>query len=450
MAGRLMAYATAVALPRVDRLRTVGPRSRRLGMAVVSTLAGRLVSLAVQLVQMPLLVAAVGADRFGEAVAVVAFLGLLTGFDLGFGAAVKNAAADLLGRHQAGGLTALLLTSAAWSAGLAMLVAGLVVCAPHWLAPLPGSDSILPMLGGDAATRWLLIALLGLGLPLAIATHCAEGMQLLWLVNACRIVAAGIGLGVIVTVAAVVSQRWQVVALLAMIPLLSSALTWLALWRQLPRRSRGSEPAPPLPQLIRQGLPFMLPIVGSLLAANAPQLAILAADGSPAVTRYVVGQRLMTLLIQPLMFAVGPLWPAFAEARATGDRAWVVRQLRRAATAGAAYCVVVTMIAIVGGRWAAMLWIGRPEGVPTAAEMAAIAVAAGVSAAVQPGAMLLNAYRRFRMSTVVAILQIGLALAYEPLARLAGPAAVPAAQAIFGLLVVVPAVIVDSRAALRQ
>ena len=82
--------------------------------------------------------------------------------------------------------------------------------------------------------------------------------------------------------------------------------------------------------------------------------------------------------------------------------------------------------------------------------MAAIAAAAGSGALVQPAAMLLNAYRRFRMSTAIAMLQVGLALTYEPLARLAGPAAVPAAQAVFGLVVVVPAVIVESRAALRQ
>ena len=53
-------------------------------------------------------------------------------------------------------------------------------------------------------------------------------------------------------------------------------------------------------------------------------------------------------------------------------------------------------------------------------------------------------------AVLVAILQIGVALTYEPLARLAGPAAVPAAQAAFGLLVMVPAVIMESRAALRR
>ena len=449
MARWLRAHAVAVALPALSRLRHLGPRSRRLGLAVVSSLAGRFVNLAVQMVQVPLLVAAVGADRFGEAVAVTAFLGLLAGFDLGFGAAVKNAAADLCGRRETGALMALLIKATAWSAGFTILVGGVVAFAPHWLTPLPGSDSILPMLGRDATTRWLLVAFVGLGLPLATATHCAEGMQLIWLVNACRIVAAGIGLGLIMMLAAVVSQRWQVVALLALMPLLAGVFIWLAIWRQVPRRSRGGDHAPPLRRLIRDGFPFLLPIVASLLVTNAPPLAILAADGAPAVTRYVVGHRMMTILIQPLMFVVGPLWPAFAEARATGDRDWVARQVWRASCIGVAYCTAVTLTAIVGGRWVATLWMGRAESVPTAAEMTAIAAAAAASAVVQPGAMLLNAYRRFRLSTIVAILQIALALAYEPLARLAGPAAVPAAQAIFGLLVVVPAVIVDSRAALR-
>lgn len=449
--GWLTAAAVALPLPGGGRLREAAPRSRRLGLAAASTGVGKLVGLAVQMVQVPLIVAAVGTDGYGEAVGIVAFLGLLTACDLGFGAAVKNAAADLLGSRAAvGAFSDLLLKAAAWSAVVAATVAGIIVAAPELLAFLPGSDSILPLLGEDAATRWLLAAAVGLGLPLAVAMHCAEGLQLTWLVNVCRMAAAGVGLGVIAMTAAVVSDRWQVVALLSMIPLLAGGFTWLAVSRYLPRASGREAATVPLPRLIGNGLPFALPIVASLLVAHAPQLAILAADGSPAVTRYAVGQRIMAVLIQPLMVAVGPLWPAFAEARATGDRAWVARTMRRAAVAGATYCCGATVVAMAAGRWLAAAWVGRPEAVPTSVEMAAIAAAAGSVALVQPAAMLLNAYRRFRMSTAIAVLQVGLALAYEPLARLAGPAAVPAAQAVFGLVVVVPAVIVESRAALRQ
>jgi hypothetical protein len=417
-------------------------------------------NLAVQVVQVPLIVAAAGTDLYGDAVATLAFLGVLAGCDFGFGAAVKNAAADLVGRREAVALNQglvndwpvkdLLVKAAAWSALIAVVVGGVIVFAPDALAILPGSDSILPMLGRDAATRWLMVVLVVVGLPLAAAAHCAEGMQLTWLVHACRMVAAVLGLGAIVALAAVVSQRWHVVALLGLTPLVAGVLTWFALWRSLPYRSCVGDRAVPLARLVHDGLPFMLPIVASLLVVNAPHLAILAADGSPAVTRYVVGQRMMGLFIQPLMFAVGPLWPAFAEARARGDRDWVARQAWRISFVGAVYCGVVTVVGIVCGRWVAALWVGRPDAVPTTVEMAAIAVAAGVSAVVQPGAMLLNAYRRFRLATTVAVFQIALTFAYEPLARSAGPAAVPAAQALFGLLIVVPAVIVESRAALRQ
>lgn len=456
MGGRLIAQAVAVPVPGLNRFlgrfRRAAPRNRRLGLAAASTGVGKLVGLAVQLVQVPLIVAAVGPDGYGEAVAIVAFLGLLTGCDLGFGAAVKNAAADRVGCRAAavGSLNDLLLKAAAWSAVVAAAVSGIIVAAPYLLTPLPGSDSILPLLGEDAATRWLLAAVVGLGLPLAAATHCAEGLQLTWLVNVCRMAAAVVGLGVIAMTAATVDDRWQLVALLSMTPLLAGAFTWLAISRHLSQTSCCDAAAVPLPRLIGQGLPFALPIVASLLVAHAPQLAILAADGSSAVTRYVVGQRIMAVLIQPLLVAVGPLWPAFAEARATGDRAWVARTMRRAAVAGAAYCGLATIVAIAAGRWLAAAWVGRPEAVPTSIEMTAIAAAAGTAAVVQPAAMLLNAYRRFRTSTAIAVLQVGLALAYEPLARLGGPAAVPAAQAIFGLVVVVPAVIAESRAALRQ
>lgn len=460
MPDGLSEQALTAPLPPVRWLSRVGLPSRRLGFAVISECAGKFVNLAVQVVQVPLLVAAVGTDLYGDAVATLAFLGLLGGCDFGFGAAVKNAAADLVGRREAvasnHGLTEawpvkdLLVKAAAWSTLIAVVVGGVIVFAPDALAILPGSDSILPMLCRDAATRWLMVVLVVVGIPLAAASHCAEGMQLTWLVNACRMVAAVLGLGAIISLAAVVSQRWHVVALLGLTPLVAGVLIWFVLWRGLPSRSCVGNRAVPLRRLVHDGLPFMLPIVASLLVANAPYLAILAADGSPAVTRYAVGQRMMGLFIQPLVFAVGPLWPAFAAARARGDRDWVARQTWRVSVVGAVYCAVVTAVGIVCGRQLAALWVGQPDAVPTTVEMAAIAVAAGVSAGVQPGAMLLNAYRRFRLATAVAMLQIALTCAYEPLARSFGPAAVPAAQALFGLLVVMPAVIVESRAALRQ
>lgn len=452
MAGRLTAWAGALPVPGIGRLAAVGPRTRHVGLAAVSAFVGRFVGLVVQLVQVPLLVTAVGTDVYGEATATIAFVGLLGGFDLGFGPAVKNAAADLVGRQQARALPGLVRKAAAWSGVVAASAGGILVAAPVLLIPLPGSDSILPLLGADAATRWLAVAIVVSAIPLATAAHCVEGMQLTWLVNACRMAAGVVGLGGILALASVASQRWQVVALLAAVPLLAGIATCVALWWHLPRgryRHHDSE-SEPLARLVRDGIPFLLPIVASLLVTNAPHLAILTADGSSAVTRYVVGQRLMAIFFQPLMFVIAPLWPAFAEARATGDREWVARQMRRASWVAIAYAIVCTIIGIGCGRWVAAAWMGRPEAVPTSLEMAAIAAAAGTAAVVQPAAMLLNAYRRFRLATAVALLQIALAFGYASLARLAGPAAVPAAQAVFGLLVVVPAVIVESRAALRQ
>ena len=167
MAGWLSEQAVAASLPAVRRLSHSGSRSGRLGLAVVSEGVGKFVNLAVQVVQVPLIVAAVGTDLYGDAVATLAFLGLLGGCDFGFGAAVKNAAADLVGRREAvasdHGLIKgwpvedLLVKAAAWSALIAVVVGGVIVFAPDALAILPGSDSILPMLGRDAATRWLMV-----------------------------------------------------------------------------------------------------------------------------------------------------------------------------------------------------------------------------------------------------------------------------------------------------
>lgn len=455
LAAGVRAIQPQAAKQLLDRFWSTGPRGRQLALTIAASFVGRSTSFCVQFFQLPILVKAVGAERYGEAVATMAWLAMLPALDMGCGAALKNATADHLGRGQLAAVRRAAVGGLWWASGLAILLGGLVLVWPAVLRWVPGADAIVPLLEDDPATRVVGGVMVAAGLPLAMASHCADGLQWGWVVSLWRVVGAVVGL--VVTVAVVAggaTARCHLVALLGLPAIVagigvSSAVSWRL--RGMPPCGKGLPTERVLIlHLIRDGLPFALPVVASLLVNHAPQVAIFAAVGPPAVARYAVGQRLMMLLLQPLSFAVAPLWPALAEARSAGDEAWVVRQVTRAWRMGLVYAVMATAAGAVCGREIAAIWIGGRETVPTASEMAAIAIATGISAMVQPGVMLLNAYRRLRVSIVVAILQVAVALAYKPLASLAGPAAVPAAQAMFNLFVVVPVILLDSRAALRR
>ena len=80
--------------------------------------------------------------------------------------------------------------------------------------------------------------------------------------------------------------------------------------------------------------------------------------GQETVAEYSVPYRLFSIVTVVLSFFLIPLWPAYAEAAARGDVAWVRRTLRRSVQWGLAFNVTAGIVLILLGRQIIHLWVG--------------------------------------------------------------------------------------------
>jgi O-antigen/teichoic acid export membrane protein len=76
------------------------------------------------------------------------------------------------------------------------------------------------------------------------------------------------------------------------------------------------------------------------------------------VTQYAVPLRLFTIVPLLLNLALGPLWPAYAEAAARGDVDWVRRTLGRSIKLALLVTGPPALILVLFGRSIMHLWVG--------------------------------------------------------------------------------------------
>ena len=93
---------------------------------------------------------------------------------------------------------------------------------------------------------------------------------------------------------------------------------WLIPARHAYRRSAASK-------ILNLGLMFFVLQCAGTLAYSSDNIVIAQVLGAAAVAAYAVPQKLFGFVSMVVSMAIGPLWPAYGEALARGDVAWVRR-----------------------------------------------------------------------------------------------------------------------------
>ena len=134
-------------------------------------LAGLVLPLAVGFVTIPLVVRALGTERFGILALVWVVFGYFGLFDLGLGRTTTKFVADALGRNEPGGLPARL-----WTAVLLQTAIGLAAALLCWLAAPLIVRGLLNIPAGFVEETILTIRLVGLSLPVMFVSSSFRGV----------------------------------------------------------------------------------------------------------------------------------------------------------------------------------------------------------------------------------------------------------------------------------
>jgi O-antigen/teichoic acid export membrane protein len=136
--------------------------------------------------------------------------------------------------------------------------------------------------------------------------------------------------------------------------------------------------------------------------------------GARAVTPYSVTWRLFTYTTIFQMLAGPSYWPAYTEAFARGDTAWVRRHFRTNLALSIATTITLGAPLVVFGQWVIAKWAGT-EAVPAVSLLFWMGVWSVISAAMNSHAMLLASCGRLKVqmiySLVAAVVNVVLSIA---------------------------------------
>jgi O-antigen/teichoic acid export membrane protein len=337
-------------------------RERRFVRSAGFSVLAKVTAIAVNLLSVPLTYNYLGAERYGVWIALSSLIAILGFADLGVGNGVVNQVATAKGRDDGPAI------QRACSAGTFVLGAIAALCLLVFLLvyPLMSWADVLNIKGAEAVSEvgpalMALVVIFAVGMPISVVMKVQSGLQQGYRSAAWQCVGTVLSLAALLFVVHEQLGLPWLVAALAGAPALANALNWLDFflvrrrdllprWRHLDSASAQS--------VTRVGLSFLALQLVVAMTSAADGLVIARVLGPEVVAAYAIPDRLFSQVSSVLMLLMAPLWPAYGEALARGDRHWVAKTLRRSLlVAGGCSFLAVTLLSL-GAPDILRLWIG--------------------------------------------------------------------------------------------
>jgi O-antigen/teichoic acid export membrane protein len=348
-------------------------RERAIRQTVAASVGAKAFSVACTFVQVPLALHYLGTEAYGFWITLVSIVLVLNFVDFGLGVGMQHTMARSYGGDNLESMKSVFWTGAAVLGllGLIVLAVGLPVA---FLMPWPDILHIRdPGLRAETGPALAVaVAAFVVGLPFNAVARLAAAAQRGWIHAGW--IAAGSALSLLLVAAAAFGRwgfLWFLLASL-LVPFLQGLGLFIHLLRILGWKPRPTAlaSATDVRGMLRSSFFFAFPQFGLALVQSLPALAISMAAGSSAVTVYTLLMRLFSPFQQGQIILLTPVWPAYTEAHAREDHAWVGRTFLRTMLAFSALAAGVALVAWQS-EWILRLWIG-PTVVSTGRKLAAL------------------------------------------------------------------------------
>jgi O-antigen/teichoic acid export membrane protein len=117
-------------------------------------------------------------------------------------------------------------------------------------------------------------------------------------------------------------------------------------------------------KILNTGLLFFFLQIVVAVTYMSDSLIIAQNLGASAVTLYAIPERMFSVISLLLSILLTPLWPAYGEAIARGDIAWVKNILKKSLLMSIAVAGFLSLILLTFGQDLAKLWIGHSVDIP--------------------------------------------------------------------------------------
>jgi O-antigen/teichoic acid export membrane protein len=389
-------------LPRMD-----GRWRAALQSTAVSAVC-RAVTIGLYLLQVRIGLDYMGAELFGFWASLGSVAVILGIADLGMGLGLQNRVSRAMGEGRIDDIPSL----AVHAVKALTVVAGILILIGGAIAGFRIPSGIFNFSSGSSYASvelCFMIVVVGVAaaVPLGVPHRIAIGVQMGWLSAFGQVVSA-------ILVFAVVVCAWKlnldflVFLVLAVAAGQSGSVAIAAVlirkyrWRFSGNGSGGAGAS----GLTRHGLHFLFPQLGAVVVNQFPVIAISSVLGVAAVVPWVVSMRLLGMITQVHGLMIGPFWPAFSEAAASGDFRWIARTFQRVAAISVLFGVLMGALMTAFGQPVLEIVTGSAEGVPPTAVYLALVAWCVATVLMSAPVTLLNALDRLGVQSVCAVATI--------------------------------------------
>lgn len=382
-------------------------RHRRIALTALTSLAARGIGVMTVLVSVPLTINYLGSERYGLWMTISSVSAILAFADLGLGNGLVNGIAEANGKNDQA-LAACYAASAFYLlAGIAAALMLLFASAYPWIDWRSVFNISSPQALAEAApTMLVFVGAFLCNIPLGIVEKVLAGYQEGFRGNLWTAGGNLLGLaGVLVAIHLQAGLPWLVAAMSGG-PVLAAAANGAILfflrrpailprWRNVRRDATK--------RILRLGLLFFVMQLASSVAWGADNFVIAHVLNQNAVAEYSTSRRLFT--ISPMLVGVvlAPLWPAYSEAVARADMAWVRKTLVRSLVATFVVAGAVSMFLVLFGKPIMRFWVGGAIA-PSLLLFAALGIMTTLGQTGAAVSSFLNGVSAMRIQTVSSVL----------------------------------------------
>jgi O-antigen/teichoic acid export membrane protein len=369
ISGVFNSVRTIFPLRRLHKFTTTAPRERAkerhrlIALSALTSAIAKVITVTATLISVPLTLHYLGPERYGMWITMSSFLTMLSFADFGVGNGLLNAVAAAYGRDDRQEIRRY-VSSAFFVLSIIAAVTLLLFSAGYryisWFKIFNVQSDLARREAGPALA--VVVACIALGVPATIVQRVQTGMQLGFMANLWQCFASALGLiGLVIAIHFEAGLNWLVLAL-AGAPLAASILNTFIFFGRLQPELAPSPVAvshDAITRIVSTGLLFLgLQIAGSIILGS-DSIFVAQALGAEAVTQYSVPERMFAFITMLSTMALMPLWPAYGEARARGDHAWVKLTMMRSLFMGTGFAAMIASILLFAGPFIIRLWVGN-------------------------------------------------------------------------------------------
>ncbi|MGA3023416.1 MAG: oligosaccharide flippase family protein [Bryobacteraceae bacterium] len=347
-------FSTATELGRAEE------RNRRVVLSVGSSAAARGVAVAAAFITVPLTIGYLGTERYGMWMTITSITAMLSFSDFGIGSGLVGLVARSSGLENRGDVARGVSSAFYILIGIAASMIALLGVSYNWV-PWPRALNLTSPLASTEAgpAAVVFIACFALNLPLGVVQRVQIGYQETFVSNLWQIGGTILGFCALLTAIHFKAGLPWLVAALSGGPVVVNAANmtrqftierpWLfPAWQSF---NWGCSK-----QLLRMGLAFFVIQIASTVIIASDNIIIAQVLGPSDVATFSVGIRLFVLPQMICQMVCMPLWPAYGEAFARRDLAWMRRTLRKTTLLGLSISVFLGTMFVLLGPKLTLLW----------------------------------------------------------------------------------------------